>query len=436
MGSWEDVLADLQDKKNKAKEELEKVNGGSAYADLDLPDDVQSALFDKNELEKRKNCIEVIDKIEEALVTAREKLMDSLSQKIEDVKQDIENKKKKIEETKSKKEDYEKELKDLNDKEARGEDLTEDEKDRKDELEANILLADKKINDKTKELSDFEKDLKDQSDKLEQHKKEYKEQTGKDYDPNSKKNEPEKPDQGDNKSKGGKGGVGGGVGAVQPDEKKEEEKDAIKREQDSYGTDTEVYSLFLDNVPKVKWWNRPFVGKKVNTKTANLMKQLKPEEKELLMNMFQNPVSLVYYKVPDMYSKAIMNAIKGEIDGLDKSKDKDQIAKLEQMYTSVSVACDEKNARLYGDRFKGVSNDKEVKLLAAKKHDIRVAAEAGKKDEVKTLAKELSGLVESSTDVAREDYSKADKYKESVKSKGLGNTKVAHDKKSFEGREK
>lgn len=427
---WENVLADLESNKEKVNETLKKINGGKVYTNLDMSEDIQEALFSSDDRAKRDACLSEISKIENALISAREKLMDELTQSIENVKKDIEDKKKKIEELKVKKENYAKELKILTDKESAGEELTEDEKDRKDELENSINFADKKINDKTSEITAFENELKIQSDKLEEHKKLYKEQTRKDYDgPKEKTENNEEKKEAEKDSKGAKGGASGIVAPQVTDEEDKDKK--IKKKFDSYGTNAEVYSLFLDNVPKVKWWNRMFLKKKVNEKTENVMKQLTPEEREILVNMFTNPVSLIKYKVPDMYSDAIMQSIKNECRALDEDKDKEKIKKLNDLCTYMSVARDEKNARMYGQKFRGVSNAKEVKLLAEKNHDIRIAAKSGDNSRAKDLGEELKNFVIDNTDVIKNDSSIIDKEQKSVDFKAFGNTKAANSKKPF-----
>lgn len=176
-------------------------------------------------------------------------------------------------------------------------------------------------------------------------------------------------------------------------------------------TAAEAYANLLNNVSNISAINQFFSGKKINREVKKHLESLSDEEKQALLSMFENPVELINFKVPDVLSNALISSYVADKQVLlNNDADVKDIAEVSSVISGISMARDAKNARI-DKPFKTVTNKKEVLLLSKKNKEIREAYLEGDKDKATTLGQSLGKLVNDP--------------------EGFGDTKKANEKKPF-----
>ncbi len=374
----------LQETKDKLKELNLPGNG-----EVELTEDDFKMLGMSDLYEKKEKMDKKISTLEELLIKHREEYIDKINSDIEKSKDELSEHKKKLEEMTNEKEEKESQLKELADKNP--EELTDEEKEQITELTNAVNELNSKIESAKSTIDTLNSRVEECEKKLEEQQNAYKEQTGKEYTGKEEK-EAEQKKENKNSQRGNNGVVAGGYGvpAQQPTDlvPKEDKEDGFCRRYNSYDSDVEVYSMFLDNVPSVKWYNKAFIGKKLKNKTADVLSNLKPEEKEILLNMFKDKETLAKYEVPDMYINAVKDNLIQEKNTLDEEADKEKIKELDDAITSMSLILDGRKADKTTVKF--LKNEDNIHSLADKSQKIK-CAEKSKESMGDSLKKDVKG---------------------------------------------
>lgn len=468
---YENVEASIKQKLDNSKKDLEQIKKAfDKYKGVDLSEAQLKILGLEDKAKEKAELEENIKEIEEVLIDTKEQLMDVIAEKIKNSKDKIEEYKKDIEAKKQEKADKEKELKVLTDKEAKGEELTDEEEDRKIDLESEIANLDKKIESREGKLQSTESQIKDLDTKLKEHKEKYKALTGKEYKEKTEPSQDETKDGDEKKAEENKpnekktqtqktAGAGNYYGQPATQSAEQQAKEENIREFDEYGTDAEVYSLFLKNVPSIGniarakigmnsfFQNIKGMGKRRNINdikkskfemeldksVANVLDNMKPEEYDMLMRMFTNPVSLTYFKVPDQYCDSIKTYLRNKQKSLDENAPdyQDKSDEINNLLVEIENAKADKNERT-GNKFKKLVNKKEVLMLAEKNRQVRETVKSGDQAKAKSLGSDLGKFVNNEIDVPYKEAQGIDEHGDTYiypvkKEKGFGNTKLTNE---------